>query len=202
MRAAPRPDWGGRTVVCIASGPSLTKEDCDAVRASGLTTIVTNSTFRLAPWAEIIFGFDGRWWQTHIAEIRASGFVGRTIGSGPNVIKFGVETIQGAQWLTPFTNSGASAVSIAIGGGAKRVVMLGYDCAIALDGKKHWHGDHPKGFSNCASIKKWPYQFDQLAKVARRAGVEIVNASRETALRQFRRVALSEAIPAKETETA
>ena len=57
------PDWRGRTVVCIASGPSLTAEDCELVRESGCPVIVTNTTFRLCPWADMLYAFDRPWWN-------------------------------------------------------------------------------------------------------------------------------------------
>src|SRR5262245_15095240 len=61
--------WAGKTVVCIASGPSLIAEDCAKVKASGHPTIVTNTTFRMCPWAHVLFGFDSKWWLEYIAEV-------------------------------------------------------------------------------------------------------------------------------------
>lgn len=190
------PDWDGRTVVCIASGPSLTAEDCDAVRAAGHPAIVTNSTFRAAPWASILFGYDSRWWRAHIAEIRSIGFAGRLISGSAVVASMGVETIHNAGWLRVYPNSGACAISIAVSAGAARVVLLGFDCAPAPDGRMHWHADHPPvhGMTNCGSIRGWPRHFQNVARDAERAGVEVVNASLETRLRCFRRVALGEVL--------
>ena len=195
MRAAP-PDWSGRTVVCIASGPSLTAEDCDAVRAAGHPAIVTNSSFRAAPWAAILFGYDSRWWRAHIDEIRSIGFGGRLISGSAVVASLGVETIHNAGWLRVYPNSGACAISIAVSARAARVVLLGFDCAPAPDGRMHWHADHPPvhGMTNCASIRGWPRHFQNVARDAERAGVEVVNASRETRLRCFRRGALADLI--------
>ena len=48
------PDWSGKTAIVIASGPSLTDEQCNAARATGFDTIVVNATFRRAPWANIL----------------------------------------------------------------------------------------------------------------------------------------------------
>jgi len=98
------------------------------------------------------------------------------------------------QWCGFFTNSGIAAIALAIGAGAQRVILLGYDCQFGPDGRRHWFGDHPKGFTNCASIKKWPAQFERVNKDARRAGCEIVNASRATALRCFPRMALADVL--------
>lgn len=190
MRAA-RPDWSGRTVVCIASGPSLTAADCEAAR--GHPAIVTNSSFRLAPWADILFGHDSRWWKAHIEEVKASGFAGRLLTASPVGGNLGLETTHHAHWLRSYPNSGAAAIGIAVAAGAAKVVLLGFDCGFT-GGKKHWHADHPAGMTNCQSIGAWPKHFGNVAKDAAKAGVKVLNASRETALRCFPRVELTEAL--------
>lgn len=191
MRAA-RPDWSGRTVVCIASGPSLTAADCEAARSH--PAIVTNSSFRLALWADILFGHDSRWWKAHIEEVKASGFAGRLLTASPVGGNLGLETTHNAHWLRSYPNSGASAIGIAIAAGAVRVVLIGYDCGFGVGGERHWHADHPGGMSNCKSIAAWPRHFANVARDAEKAGVEVLNASRATALRCFARVALSDAL--------
>lgn len=185
--------WAGRTVVCIASGPSLTAEDCEAVHRSGHPAIVTNTTFRLCPWAEVLFGFDGKWWKTYMAEVR-QGFAGELLTCSSIGHVLGVPSMhQQSAWFRPFGNSGTAAVSLAIVGKAARVVLLGYDCQ-AQDGRIHWHGDHPRNLGNASSIKRWPFQFKQLAKHASKEGVEVLNASRSTVLTCFARAALDEAL--------
>jgi hypothetical protein len=190
MRAE-RPDWSG-TVVCIASGPSLTAEDCEAVR--GHTAVVTNSSFRLALWADILFGHDSRWWKAHLAEVKASGFQGRLLTASAIGGNLGVETTHHSGWLRTYPNSGAAAIGIAIAGGASRIVLLGFDCGFSPDGRRHWHADHPNGMTNCKSIGAWPRHFKNVAKDAEQAGIPVLNASRSTALRCFPRVELSAAL--------
>lgn len=190
----PPPDWRGLTVACIASGPSLTADDCATVRAAGVPAVVTNTTFRIAPWADILFGFDGRWWAAHIAEVRAAGFTGRLICNAPGAEKHGVEVVHKLKWFRVYGNSGACAISLAIAAGAKRIVLLGYDCSRGPKREWHWHGDHPAGMSNCASMSKWPWQFGKLADWARAEGVQIINASRQTALKCFERGELLHAL--------
>lgn len=41
--------WAGRTVAVMASGPSMSKDVADKVRAARLPVIVVNNTYRLAP---------------------------------------------------------------------------------------------------------------------------------------------------------
>lgn len=184
---ADKPDYTGRTVICIASGPSLTKEDCDTVKTSGLPTIVTNTTFKLCPWADVLFGFDAKWWHYYHEEVKQV-FKGRLLSVSHAVRRLGVESLHNADWFQGFGNSGACAIALAIAGNANKIVLLGYDCGSAT----HWHGDHPKELTNCLSIRRWPAQFASMAKLADSKGIPVINASRETMLTCFKRGTLLE----------
>ena len=93
--------------------------------------------------------------------------------------------------IETFKNSGAGAINLAITLGAKRVILLGYDCQ-KTGGKAHWHGNHEKGLGNAGTIRDWPAQFAKLAKVY--PDTDIINASRDTALTCFRRADLDEVL--------
>lgn len=181
------PDWSGQTVVCIASGPSLTAADCQSVRASGHPSIVTNTTFRLCSWATALFGYDVKWWTMYLEEVRQV-FTGRLFCKSPRLRNQGVEWAEDDWRFKPFGNSGACAVSLAIAAGASKVVMLGYD-ADTWQGSHH-HGDHPAELSNCASAPAWPTQFGRLAAYTKKHNVTVVNASRYSDLKQFERMPL------------
>lgn len=179
-------------MVCIASGPSLTVADCEMVRESGHPVVVTNTTFRLCPWADVLFGFDFRWWKVHHVEVNEV-FRGRKISSAQHVGRYGVESAWANSWFPVYRNSGCCAVSIAMSAGASRVVLLGYDGGF-FDNRKHWHGDHPKGLDNASTVAQWGYLFGVLARRARQAGVTVVNASRRTHLTCFPTIGLEEAL--------
>lgn len=179
------PDWHDRTVVCIASGPSVTLEDCELVRASGHPVIVTNTTFRLCPWAQVLFGYDVNWWRFYLEEVRAV-FAGRLFCKSPRLRSAGVEWALENPRVKSFGNSGACSVSLATCAGASRIVLLGFDAQVGA--QSHHHGDHPAGLRNCDSAPYWPAQFTRLARYVKWRGVEVLNASRETALTQFQRV--------------
>ena len=190
MKPLARPNWAGKTVVCIASGPSLTQEDCEAVR--GNVVIVTNTTFRLVPWADVLFAMDQKWWTEYHREV-AETFKGRKVSVVQGAKRFGAETTYGAAWFRGFGNSGSGALAFAIAGNPARVLMLGFDCQ-ATGGKTHWHGDHPKSLSNARSLPRWPRAFQSAAAHARGKGVKVLNCSRETALTCFERVPLEVAL--------
>ena len=189
----PLPDWRNRTVACLASGPSLTVEDCVRARDAGWATVVTNTTYRLCPWADALFAHDGQWWKAHITDVRRC-FLGRLFSPSLHMAYRGVESVAVDMRWRNFHNSGANAISVAILCGASRVVLLGYDCALT-GGRSHHHGDHPAGLRNCDTLAKWPAQFAKVAAYADRHHAIVLNASRASALTCFARVDL-EKVPA------
>lgn len=125
---------------------------------------------------------DRAWWEKYIEEVRRD-FRGERASKGSHCRRLGLTPLDKMQH---FNNSGAAAISLAMYRGAEKVILLGYDCQ-HTGGKKHWHGDHPKGLGNAGSLNRWQESFGQLARKAANAGVEVVNCSRETALTCFRR---------------
>lgn len=178
---------GRLTAVCLASGPSLTKDDCEKVRH--LPTVVCNLTFRTAPWADVLVAHDSRWWRHYGAEAKES-FNGRRIGSTYVAKDCGAEWNRSFLW---FDNTGCAAISLAVREGAKRVLLLGYDCQ-QTGGRWHHHEDYSGHITNCRSMKYWPDRFAKVAKYAAKSGVEVINCSRETALTCFDRRPLEECL--------
>ena len=89
--------------------------------------------------------------------------------------------------MKSYANSGAGAISAAIHAGAQKIILLGYDCQHS-GGKSHWHGDHPINLGNAQRCEAWVEEFAKMK--AENSGVQILNASRETALECFERVSL------------
>lgn len=176
--------WTGRTVACLASGPSLNVVDCNVVRMKSLPTIVTNTTFKMAPWADVLFGFDGSWWREYRHQVDEI-FPGERVTCSSSARSMGAaESLLYAPWFANFSNSGASAISLAVACGASRIILLGYDCQMT-GGQTHWHGDHPSSLSNAKSMKHWPRSFRNVGRYAKEHRCEVINCSRETALECF-----------------
>src|SRR5262252_1496021 len=55
----------GGTVVCLASGPSLTREDVEHVRDRASAIIAVNDTYKYAPFATALIASDAGWWIVH-----------------------------------------------------------------------------------------------------------------------------------------
>jgi len=184
--------------VCIASGPSLTLEDVELVKAWRMESenrfvMVTNTTFKIAPWADALYAVDKKWWDVYGAEV-VSTFNGKRFCSMPHHAKGIAETVQNRKRFMHHGNSGAAALAYCATGDFERIIMLGYDCT--FDGaKKHWHGDHPKPLGNCGSLVGWQEKFQNVRKCYKSAN--IVNASRRTALKMFERISLEDALCAQ-----
>jgi len=123
----------------------------------------------------MLYAMDRVWWKEYGGEV-AEVFKG--IATTP------VSGIKGTERVHSHDtqNSGAGAIALAITMGAKRVILLGYDCQLT-GGKAHWHGNHPRGLGNAGSVDKWPAQFKAMA--AKFPKADIINCTRETALSVF-----------------
>lgn len=88
-------------------------------------------------------------------------------------------------------NSGYQAVQLALFFGAARVILLGYDMQFRGE-QSHWHGDHKRlGNPIKSKMRAWHVAFAEMPHTMRS---RVVNASRETALRCFRRVTLDDCL--------
>lgn len=176
------------TFIICASGQSLTQDDVDYCRGKG-TVIVTNNTYELAPWADVLWGCDEVWWEKYP---EAMDFKGRKI----SVQYSEVEQIQtldrpglGLEQVHTGGNGGYQAINWAYLQGATKIVMLGFD----MHGT-HWHGKHKRGLGNVHNFKAWIPAFGRLAKDLERQGVDVINCTPGTALHCFKKQDLRETI--------
>lgn len=92
-------------------------------------------------------------------------------------------------------NSGYQAVGLAYLWGASRIILLGYDMQLGPKGEKHHHGNHDGGLPNLgADLAEWARRFVQLGADLRGQGVEVVNATRRTAIKCFERLPIEQAL--------
>lgn len=187
----------GSTIVCLGSGPSLTKSDVAYCRGRA-RVIAIKDAVRLAPWADVLYGCGadpGDWWKRHGDGLAAS--VGLRYTLDPNASRWatvlrntgpvGLETDPSG--VRTGKNSGYQAVNIAVHFGARRIVLLGFD----LEGNNHFCGPHPDSYSR-PNYREFAELFDTLVEPLRMLGVEVFNASRSTMLTAFPRVPLEEAL--------
>lgn len=170
--------------VCIGSGPSLTKADCDLV--AGLPTIVVNDCWKMAQG--ILYAGDLSWWDKYHDKIdRVKGEC--YTRSATAARKYGLKLFEGTRGKY---NSGQKAIELAAHLGASRIILIGFDCSVAKG--IHWHGKHLGGLRNPGpnSVKSWHDEFLQMTLQVKLPPV--VNCSRYTELECFPKVALEIAL--------
>jgi len=195
---------------CVASGPSLTLEDVEALQGRA-RVLAVNDSYRMAPWADALYAADLKWWHVHHAKA-APDFDGRmyTIDPGDANNPFigrqlyglkvwrqdradraqtGLSQVPGVLRLGGL--SGYQAINAAYLWGAKVILLLGYDMQVTR-GQLHWFGNHPAGLANTDDYGKRIKHFATIEPA--KYGIEIVNCSRETALNCFPRLPIDEAL--------
>lgn len=183
------PDWQGETAVIAASGPSQSREDLEHVRGKA-RLIVVNRTWELAPWADVLYSGDPRFWRDYdtagFEGLKVAGAKTDTVHTVPD--DFGGVFDDVLAWLPKCARlhlSGSQAIVYAACWGARRIVLTGFDM---LGG--HWHGEH-----NSAPRSSYAENAEGLEMLAAElVGVEIVNCSRQTAVRRIPRARLEDVI--------
>lgn len=147
---------------------------------------------------------DGRWWQWHKdrpdyqafsgqrCTIESTGMTAEDAGVHMlrNLGQDGLSTDPGG--LRTGQHGGYQAINIAVLAGAARIVLLGYD-GKAAQGKSHWFGDHPvrNAHSDFVMYRK---TLNALAPLVAAAGVDVINASPDSAVECFRKLPLEQAL--------
>lgn len=192
-------------MVCIGGGPSLTAADVDACRGRA-RVLAINDAYRLAPWADVLYGCDAKWWTWHP---EAAAFAGLKYGlthRREDVFPDGVELLantgMGGLETSPHgvrigstlgsQNSGYQAINLAMHLGAVRVLLLGYDMQPDERGRSHWFGEHP--VAGTSQYRLFAQAFERLVEPLKAFGIAVINCTRRTALTCFPCQPLAEAL--------
>lgn len=191
------------TFVCVASGPSLTDEQCRIVaslKESGRAKVIAiNDSYRKVPTADYLFASDEPWWRMHFGDVKRN-FAGQcfTVSEGAARV-YGLTYIEGVNLrglnkrpgvINTGGNGGYMSVGLAYQLLARRIILVAYDYQ-KTDNKAHWFGDHPYGLSRSHPYRSWLERFPQLAADVKREGIEMFNCSEATALTCVPRVSLA-----------
>lgn len=192
----PKHDWSGKTCVILASGPGLTKGQVDhtgfATLRDDVVAIAVNSTFKIAHWAEVIYAGDLQWWKMHH---KAAARTGATLWTGDNQAAnhYRINRLKcvnrpglGLQYTHAGGNSGYQAVNLAFLWGCRRILLLGFTMR-EIDGRKHWHPDHPAPLVQQILPDEWRHKFAKLALDLKAQNCEVINCDPLSALTCFPR---------------
>lgn len=187
------------TFVCLAGGPSLTQADVDVCRGRA-RVIAIKDAIRLAPWADVLYACDAKWWKHYGDALQFPGqrftldhFASQWAEVLRNTGDTGLELAPGG--IRTGKNSGYQAINLAVHLGARRIILLGYDMQPA-GARDHWFGEHP--WKTRPPYALFLQLFPSIVEPLKAIGVEVLNASRVSALSCFPRVAIEDALSPQE----
>lgn len=180
--------------IIIASGPSMSRIDMEAVKKArpDWRVMVVNSSWQLAPWADVMYAGDAQWWDAYGNDVRFEGekYTADIHTAKSRRIHY-VERVRGHGLCTEagrvFTggNSGYQAVNLAYHLGMREGILLGFD--MHLKNGAHWHGDHKPGMLNAPAshVRVWAREFAFIATDLNVNGVLMINSTPGSALTCF-----------------
>lgn len=196
----------GQTVAICGGGPSLTNFQFD--RLTGCNVIAINRALEFLPAAQVLWWSDAPWFRNnrekilaHAAPWKATGHLGYEDGEiAPPLHQYrftgrtGFE--ESPRGLRHGNNSAFSAMNLAAHLGARRIVLFGVDMRHGPAGETHFHGGH--GVVCLESTLKTGMlpQFETLRDPLATRGIDVLNASPESALRVWSRCTISDGVAA------
>lgn len=199
----PEPIFKGKTVFCVASGPSLTHEIAD--RLVGHHVLVVNSSWRFVPYADVLYFTDSSWYEqrraivakfpglvvsmSRTAKRELPDKVRRVKGEGDPAFPIASFPRPGSPVIRQGRSSGHTAVSLLVALGAARVPLIAFDMRVVSgpDGqvREHCHGEYkgPRDLGIYAS--EFAPGFAGWNAAALAAGTEIVNCTPGSAVTEF-----------------
>lgn len=181
----------------------MSYELSDEVRELGVRTIAVNNQginlkahVAMAPWADILYAADTKWWEQNLEE--ALKFKGRKVTIAPrqgcshfihkDVFVMGNGGTHGfdprCNFLRSGGNSGYQAVHLAAHLGARLILLFGFDMR-PKDGRHHWFGYHAWREGHVGNYPLFVGRFNGLASELSKKGIEVINCTPGSALKCF-----------------
>ena len=141
-------------------------------------------------WVDVVWFGDHAWWDWHKLSLKTFcglkahplQFLGHKFGTKrlARGKPRGIETRSG--YVSWNFCSGSSAINLAVHFGVDRIVLLGFDMK-KNDGSNNWHHNHKKREDD--PYPKYLACYPAIAVDAEKIGVEILNATPGSAIKQF-----------------
>lgn len=190
--------WPGETFVLLGCGPSLTQADVDYCRGRA-RIIAVNTAFRMAPFADVIYGADAIFWTAHKG---VPGFTGLRYAVEKDAARWGVTVLglTGAEGLElnpnalkTGQNSGYQALNLSVHLGAARVILLGYNMQ-QVKGREYFAGDDHTFKDRSSPYGDFLKRFYTIVKPLQSLGIEVINCTPDSALKCFPMMPLRQAL--------
>lgn len=181
--------WEGERVAIFASGPSMSLKIAVSVRGTCKTIAINNQALDCAPWADVIWASDRKWWVKYwdqVKDLPARKLMilqGQPLDGVETLLSGGSPYDERPQYITTGGNSGYAAICFAAKLGAKQIDLYGYDMRVVTG--KYRRFDYPTGFNTTPRFNVWLKRFAQLAPELQRRGVNVSNCTPGSHLRCF-----------------
>lgn len=195
----------GQTIAIMAGGPSLRGFQWE--RLLHAPVIAINRAYEVLPMASLLWWSDARFWRHHQAGItahRASWKATCQIGYHDGnplptwVTKYSFTGKDGfdpdPQCLRHGNNSAYAAMHLAAHLGARKLVLLGVDMRHGPAGETHFHDGHGLPHQEQTLTQLMIPYFSTLAGPLAERGIEVINASPNSALTVWPRCSIDEGL--------
>lgn len=163
-----------------------------------------NNAYQIGTWIDVLFFGDNSWYLVHRKALakwpkikvtcnprfdaKRQKIEGIKYVAKDHSHRFGISNSQATvSWNA---NSGSAAINLAVHFGVKCIILLGFD--MKMEGPvSHWHGSHGPN-KRKPPFKRHLKGFPDIAKDAKRIGIEILNASPESAIEEFKKINVSD----------
>lgn len=201
------PDWRGECAAIIASGPSVKKDQVEALR-DRINVMAIKVNVDLAPFADVVYGCDDHWWMHRQGLPKYKG-VKLTYGTEAanrykDIYRIDIERKPGCDVILTEKpgrtgsggNSGFQALNLAVQFGATGILLIGFD--MRSDGNSpHWYKRNEwPGSSNPMedNYSRWRKAFDGSVAILNELRVDVVNCSEYSSLRCYRKATVQDAL--------
>lgn len=181
--------WVGETAFIVGGGASVLGQDLELLR--GRRVIAINSSYERLPFADYVIGHDQQWWREHADKITALGFRGQMVAPTQHRLNctkrhfirkryppgLSLDPAYIAMKMTTFSG----AINLAALHGVARIVLLGADGKLGVNGQSHHHRPHRWWKFNSDRWPKHHAELKTLVGPLRKLGIDVVNASPGTA---------------------
>jgi len=189
-----------KSIVLIASGPSLSFGQVEVVKHFNPDVMVINDNYKIYPNAKYLFAADLQWWYKNYDMIDGDIIQCFTLkGHAKHLdrrIKGAYHTLNEVNYTSEFGlyddkvhhggNSGYIGLQLARLLGYNKIILIGFDCQHTY-GKRHWFGDHKdiSGSKNAEDVERWKNNFFRLSPLID-LDTDVVNCTIESSLTCFR----------------
>ena len=200
------PDWSGQTVVIVASGPTASQAPLSLAKGKA-RFVVINSSWKLAPWADVLYACDYAWWAQHGGVPAFSGLKVSIDGRAASMPEWNIRHLLSNRGDDRIVlnesgrvgwggNSGMHAFNFSVQTCPSKIILVGFDMTIKYG--LHWHGKHDGNLNNPSpnNIGRWIKALDAAAGTVASVGVKVFNCSHVSELKKYPKMFFEDALEA------